>query len=272
MVPVTVVHADPNVITQVKTAERDGYTAVQVGSGSVKKSNRKPQQGHLKGLQSSRWMREFRLSQEQVSDTFERGFSFGVEIFRPGDCVQVTGTSKGHGFQGVVKRHNFSGAPKSHGTKDQLRMPGSIGAAGVAHVFKGLRMPGRMGNDTVTVKGLRIVKVDTENNLLYILGALPGSIDGLLEISGPGTFKIPAPAKNEEPVAEESQETSEEAPEEAVQPESAQEAAPAETEAPAEEKEAIAEVAPEADTAPAEPEQQEQPVEESKEENKETTN
>lgn len=205
VIPVTVVEVMPNIVTQVKTKESDGYYAVQVGTGVTKSSHRKPQLGHLKDLPASRWLKEVRfdtyMSQagtkptdelmKQQLNKFERGFTYGVEIFRPGDAVSVSGTSKGKGFQGVVKRHGFKGAPKSHGTKDQVRMPGSIGATGPAHVFKGMRMPGRMGSDTVTVDGLQVVKVDQENNLLYIKGAVPGAINSLVTIIGPGTFKQP---------------------------------------------------------------------------------
>ncbi len=190
VIPVTVVKAVRNVVTQIRNNERDGYVAVQVGTTAGSKHIKKPQKGHCKGIQECGTMREFRVLSGQVPSSISRGLEFGVEIFRPGDSVQVTGMSKGRGFQGVVKRHNFAGAPASHGTKDQLRMPGSIGATGPAHVFKGQRMPGRMGNDRITIKGLKIVKVDTENGLLYIKGALPGAFNAILSIQGPGTFKI----------------------------------------------------------------------------------
>jgi len=190
-ISVTVVEAKPNTVTQLKTQKKDGYVAVQVGSGVTKKSHAKPQLGHLKDIQSSRWMREVRL--ENVNDDqlakYERGKSFGVSIFCPGDNVKATGISKGKGFQGVVKRHGFKGAPASHGTKDQVRMPGSIGSTGPARVFKGVRMGGRMGSDRVTVNGLQVVKVDVENNLLYIKGGLPGAFNSLVVIQGSGVFK-----------------------------------------------------------------------------------
>lgn len=193
VIPVTAVKIDKNVIIDVKTKERDGYWAVKVGSGVLKKKITKPLQGVLKGLKNSRWIKEFRLNNDQAQnalDKFTRGVEFGVEIFRPGDKVTVTGYSKGRGFQGVVKRHNFSGAPASHGTKDQLRMPGSIGATGPAHVFKGKKMPGHMGNQKVTIKGLEVIKVDREAGILYIKGALPGSFNSMVLISGPGRFII----------------------------------------------------------------------------------
>jgi large subunit ribosomal protein L3 len=239
VVPVTTVLVEPNVITQLKNQDKDGYVAVQVGSGTTKKSHTKAQQGHLKDLKPSRWLREFRFpitleraqraigSQVQEGDSidptesdlqndtlgkFKKGMEFGVEIFRPGDKVRVTGVSKGKGFQGVVKRHGFHGQDKSHGNKDQLRMPGSIGATGPAHVFKGMRMPGRMGTDKVTVDGLQVVKVDLENNLLYIKGALPGSLNSLVMIQGPGAFKDNTPKskaqkKDEEVKIEENKES-----------------------------------------------------------------
>ena len=193
VVPVTAVKIDKNVIIDVKTPERDGYWAVKVGSGVIKKKLTKPLQGVLKGLKNSRWIKEFRLNDDQAQNALEkftRGLEFGVEIFRPGDKVTVTGYSKGRGFQGVVKRHNFAGAPASHGTKDQLRMPGSIGATGPAHVFKGRRMPGHMGTGRVTVKGLEVIKVDREEGVLYIKGALPGSFNSIILIFGPGRFVI----------------------------------------------------------------------------------
>ena len=215
VVPVTAVLVERNVITQLKNQDKDGYIAIQVGSGATKKSHKKQQLGHLKELKPSRWLKEFRfdlpsgsashvasqsedLNPDAARDDlpeplkkFKRGMEFGVEIFRPGDKVQVTGVSKGKGFQGVVKRHGFHGQDKTHGNKDQLRMPGSIGATGPAHVFKGMRMPGRMGTDKITVAGLQVVKVDQEKNLLYIKGALPGAMNSLVMIQGPGTFKLP---------------------------------------------------------------------------------
>ncbi len=193
VVPVTAVKIEKNVIIDVKTPERDGYWAVKVGSGVVKKRLTKPLQGVLKGLKNSRWVKEFRLNNDQAQNALEkftRGLEFGAEIFRPGDKVTVTGYSKGRGFQGVVKRHNFAGAPASHGTKDQLRMPGSIGATGPAHVFKGRRMPGHMGTSRVTVKGLEVIKVDKEEGILYIKGALPGSFNSMVLIFGPGRFVV----------------------------------------------------------------------------------
>ena len=190
VVPVTAVKAVPNVVTQIKTKDRDGYDAVQVGSGTTKKRLTKPVRGHVKNDVASRWIKEFRLNDAQAESmkNVAVGEKIGVNMFRPGDSVQVVGVSKGKGFQGVVKRHGFKGAPKTHGTKDQVRMPGSIGATGPARVFKGMRMGGRMGTDQTTISGLSVVKVDVKENLLYIKGALPGSINSLVKISGPGKF------------------------------------------------------------------------------------
>ena len=181
VVPVTVVLAGPCVVTQVKTLETDGYQAVQVAFGE-KKTISKPLAGHLKELGKFAFIREFPLKAGQDA-AVKRGDTISAENFTKGDVVQVTGISKGKGFQGVVKRHHFHGSPKTHGHKDQLRMGGSIGAGGPQHVFKGRRMPGHMGTDQVTVKNLEIVDVDAANNLLYIKGALPGAHNSLVEIA-----------------------------------------------------------------------------------------
>lgn len=179
VVPVTLVQAGPCVVTQVKTQEADGYTAVQFGFLSAKKLS-KPQEGHLKGLQKLRFLREFRMQDVDVSD-IKRGDVIEASTFASGDLVDVIGTSKGKGFQGVVKRHGFHGHPSSHGHKDQLRMPGSIGAGGVQHVLKGRRMAGRMGNDTVTVKNLEVIEV-RDQGIIALKGAVPGARNALLEI------------------------------------------------------------------------------------------
>lgn len=191
VVPVTRVQAGPCVVTQIKTSEKDGTNAVQLGFGTQKNFRiNKAQQGHLKGLDSVRHMREFSVTEDQG---LKRGDVFGAYIFNTGDKVQVTGTSKGKGFQGVVKRHGFHGSPASHGHKDQLRMPGSIGATDAARVFKGTRMGGHMGDDRVTVKNLEVVEVDLEKNELLIKGAIPGARGGLLMIStSDGNIEIKA--------------------------------------------------------------------------------
>jgi large subunit ribosomal protein L3 len=180
VVPVTRVKAGPCVITQIKTKENDGVNSVQLGFGLQKKFRlNKPTQGHLKDLDPVRHMRDFRV---EGSVELKRGDKFNVSIFDTGEKVEVTGTSKGKGFQGVVKRYNFKGSPASHGHKDQLRMPGSIGATDAARVFKGTRMGGHMGDDRTTVKNLEIIEVNAEGNELLIKGAIPGSRGGLLMI------------------------------------------------------------------------------------------
>ena len=187
VVPVTKIQAGPCVVVQVKTEKNDSYEAVQVGYGKRKEKNiNKPQKNHTKGLGNFKYLREFRVETGEL----KKGDVINVETFEPGDTVQVIGVSKGRGFQGVVKRHGFHGQNASHGTKDQLRMPGSAGATGPAHVFKGMRMPGRMGNDQVTIKNLEIVEVDKEKNELLIKGAVPGARNGLVLISGEGDLKL----------------------------------------------------------------------------------
>lgn len=181
VVPVTAVQAGPCIITQVKTAEQDGYLAIQLGFGEKKKVA-KPQAGHLKDLPTVAVMREFRLPTADSLGELKRGDTVTVESFAEGDVIMVTGVSKGRGFQGVVKRHGFHGSPKTHGHKDQLRMPGSIGSGGVQHVLKGVRMAGRMGGKQVTVKNLTIAGIDAAKNILYIAGAVPGARNTVLEI------------------------------------------------------------------------------------------
>ena len=185
VMPVTVVQAGPCQITQVKNQEKDGYLAVQIGF-SEKKKLTKPQAGHLKDLPKFRYLKEFKLDKDQ---DIKKGQTITVKFFQPGEKVKVTGISKGKGFQGVVKRHGFKGSPASHGHKDQLRMPGSIGATDPAHVFKGKKMAGRMGTNQVTVSNLEIVQVDKEKNLLYITGAVPGARNGLVMVQAPGELK-----------------------------------------------------------------------------------
>lgn len=181
VVPVTRVQAGPCVVTQVKNGENNGVQAVQIGFGTQKLFRvNKAQQGHLKDLPTVKVMRDFRVSD---SEQVKRGDMFDVTTFIPGDRIQVTGTSKGRGFQGVVKRHGFAGGPASHGHKDNLRMPGSIGAGGVQRVFKGMRMGGHMGDAQITVLNLEIVEVHPDTNELFIKGAVPGARGGLLLIS-----------------------------------------------------------------------------------------
>lgn len=178
VVPVTVVLAEPMKVTQVKTVEKDGYEAVQLGSGQKKKIA-KPQQGHLKDLGKLAHLIEWRGPTEM-----SRGGTIDVSIFTPGDVVKVSGVSKGKGFQGAVKRHGFHGMPHSHGHKHVTRHVGSIGQRFPQHTLKGLRMAGRMGGERVSVRGLQVVSVDKDKNLILLKGAVPGRRGTLLEIHG----------------------------------------------------------------------------------------
>ncbi len=197
VVPVTKVSAGPCIVTQVKTKGNDGVDAIQIGYGEQKKFRMsKAEQGHLHGLTLVRHLRDVR---ESNTSTVKRGDTFTVKTFAPGDIVQVIGWSKGKGFQGVVKRHGFRGGPKTHGHKDNLRMPGTIGAGGVQRVFKNVRMGGHMGSDRVTIKNLEIIQVDPTTNTLYIKGALPGAYGSLLLIStSTGTIEIDTPVLSPE--------------------------------------------------------------------------
>lgn len=185
VVPVTVIEAGPCYVAQIKTAERDGYTAIQMGFEEAKpKSLTRPQLQHLQksNLPPVRYLRELRLQEDEIA-RFEEGQQLTADVFEVGELVDVTGTSKGKGFAGVVKRHGFRGGPKTHGQSDRLRAPGSIGACKTpGRVFKGKRMPGRMGGDQVTVQGLKVVMVDPERNLIAVRGAVPGAKNGLLLI------------------------------------------------------------------------------------------
>jgi large subunit ribosomal protein L3 len=180
-VPVTVIEAGPCYVTQVRTVDNDGYQAVQLGYEETK-----PQRltggelGHLKkkDLPPLRYLKEFRTNEE-----IEEGEKLTVEVFAEGERVDVVGRSKGRGFAGVVKRYGFSGGPKTHGQSDRLRAPGSIGAGSTpGRVFKGKRMPGRMGNETVTSQNLLISRIDPENNLIAVRGSVPGPKNGLVII------------------------------------------------------------------------------------------
>ena len=176
--PATVIECGPNVVTQIKTDEKDGYEAVQLGFGLDSRLTR-PEQGHRKasGFQS-RFLREVKA---EGLDDLEIGQVFKADVFMPGQLVDVTGTSKGRGFQGGVKRHGFRGGPKTHGQSDRLRAPGSIGSSATpGRVFKGMKMAGRMGNDRVTVLSLEVLRVDPERNLLVVKGSVPGHNDSLV--------------------------------------------------------------------------------------------
>ncbi|MDP6127109.1 MAG: 50S ribosomal protein L3 [Dehalococcoidales bacterium] len=180
---VTAVEAGPCVVIQVKTVAKDGYDAVQLGFGEVKRL-KSPLRGHLKGLGEFRYLREFRMSEPE---TAEVGDKVDVSVFKEGDMIDVTGVSKSKGFAGVVKRHGFAGGPKTHGQSDRHRHPGSIGATtSPGRVLKGTRMAGRMGHDRVTVRRLEVCAADADRNLLMVKGALPGGKDGLLLIKKSG--------------------------------------------------------------------------------------
>jgi large subunit ribosomal protein L3 len=191
-VGVTVVTAGPCVVTQVRTEEQDGYNAVQLGYGdTTEKRSRKPQIGHLKksGLGPKQFLREERLAKVAEQGV---GDEVTVEIFKEGDIVDVTGTSKGRGFAGTIKRHGFSRGAETHGCMN-VREPGSIGAAAYpARVFKGMRMSGHYGAKRETTKNLRVVRVDSERNLLFLKGSIPGPRGGFLQVR---TAKTGMPAK-----------------------------------------------------------------------------
>jgi large subunit ribosomal protein L3 len=175
VVPVTIVQATPNTVTQVKTVASDGYTAVQLAYGS-KKHVTKPLAGHLgkAGIDTARALAELRL--EDGDDLPELGSTVTVETFAKGDLIDVTGTSKGKGYAGVMKRHNFRGMGDGHGVKKKNRHPGSVGNASTpGRTFKGQRMAGRTGGVRVTVQNLEVVDIDTEHHLILVKGALPGA-------------------------------------------------------------------------------------------------
>jgi large subunit ribosomal protein L3 len=176
--PVTVIECGPNVVTQIRTAEKDGYEAIQLGFGIDKRLN-KPEQGHRKasGFMSDT-LREVRA--EDVS-SFEVGQQIKVDTFSAGELIDVTGTAKGRGFQGGMKRHGFSGAQKTHGQSDRARAPGSIGASATpGRVLKGMKMAGHMGHNRVTIENLTVLRVDTERNLLLVQGSVPGPNKGIV--------------------------------------------------------------------------------------------
>jgi len=172
MVAVSVVQVTPNTVTRLRTPDRDGYTAIQLGAGERKRLT-KPLAGQLRDLPRVRTIREFRMDSV---DGYSVGQAITVaDLFAEGDIVDVTGTSKGQGFAGTVKRHNFTRGPKSHGS-DNYRKPGSIGPGTTpGRVYKGLRMGGHMGDERVTIKKLRVVRVDTERNLILVRGSVPGA-------------------------------------------------------------------------------------------------
>ena len=182
MIPVTMLEAGPCIVTQIKTTEKEGYNALQLGFGEVKaKKLNRPMNGHFEKAETEpkRYLAEVRVEDPSA---FQLGQEISVELFSKGDRVDISGNSKGKGFAGVIKRHNFAGGPGSHGTHFH-RAPGSIGACATpSRVFKGTRMPGRMGNQKVTALNLEVVDVKPERNLLLVRGSVPGPDKGLLVI------------------------------------------------------------------------------------------
>jgi large subunit ribosomal protein L3 len=184
VIPVTVIEAGPCYVTQVRTAERDGYTAVQLGFQETKpKRLTQGQLGHLRrnNLPALRYLREFRVPSDALD--VEEGAEIKASVFNQGDRVDVIGTSKGRGFAGTVKRHGFHRGPKTHGQSDRERAPGSVGAGSTpGRTIKGLRMAGRMGNERVTTENLEVVRVDEERNLIAVRGSVPGARGGIVLI------------------------------------------------------------------------------------------
>lgn len=184
VVPVTVIKTGPCYVTQIKTKEKDGYNAVQLAFYDAKEKRvTKPLKGHFEkaGVSPKRFLMEFDFGEDHG---LKIGDQLTVDILKEGTQVKVSGTSKGKGFQGVVKRHHFKGGPKTHGQSDRWRAPGSLGQSSYpSRVFKGLRMAGRMGGKRSTLTNVKVVKVDAENNLLFLKGAVPGSRNSLVEIT-----------------------------------------------------------------------------------------
>ena len=184
MIPVTLVEAGPCTVIQIKSVNNDGYEAVQVGFGERKpKHVNKPLNGQFKksGVQPKKILMEFNIV---PGFNYKQGQEFNVSLFKEGDRVHVSGISKGAGFAGVIKRHNFHRQPETHGQTEYLRHPGSIGqASSPSRVFKGMRMAGHKGNKRVTVKNLEIVKVDIQNNMLVIKGSVPGANNNIVAIT-----------------------------------------------------------------------------------------
>ncbi len=184
MQAVTLLSASPCVITQVKTVETDGYTAIQVGFEEAKQQNtNKAQQGHLKASKMlPKIIREFRVA--EITEDLKVGESINPEVFSVGDVVDVTGTSKGKGWAGTIKRHNFHRQRKTHGGKGNTRQPGSIGSMYPQHIFKGKKMAGQMGHEQVTVQNLTIALVDTELGVIGVTGAVPGPRKSIVIVKG----------------------------------------------------------------------------------------
>jgi len=183
--PVTVLSAGHVVVTQVKTKKKDGYEAVQIGYGEKKAKNiNKAITGHLKGLGNFRFLREFKIEDAKEASAVKVGDKFDLSVFKAGDNITVSSVSKGKGFQGVVKRHGFRGGPRRHGQKHSEREPGSISQGLRTSIRSGMRMAGRMGGDRVTVKNLKVMQIDPQNNVLLLKGAVPGRRGTMVEIRG----------------------------------------------------------------------------------------
>ncbi len=179
VVPITVIEAGPCFVTQVKSADKDGYNAVQLGFGTAKRAN-KPTRGHLKSVAPVRWMREVRTDD---AGSYTLGQKLDAGLFKVGELVDVIGTSKGRGFAGVVKRYHFAGGPATHGQSDRERRTGAIATTNTpGWVIKGKRMPGHMGVERVTVQNLRVVMVDPERNLVAVRGGVPGAATAFVYI------------------------------------------------------------------------------------------
>jgi len=184
VVPITLIEAEPNVVLGIKTKEKDGYDAVQVGFETVSaKKIKKPQKGQFKESGNFKTVKEFRVKQEEAGENaFKIGDKLDVSVFSEGDVIKVSGFSKGKGFSGAVKRHGFHGMPASHGHHSVQRHVGSIGQRFPQHTLKGMRMAGRMGGQTTTVRGLKVAVVDKDNSFLAVKGAVPGNKGGLVMI------------------------------------------------------------------------------------------
>jgi large subunit ribosomal protein L3 len=176
VVPVTLIEAGPCTVTQVKREERDKYQAIQIGFKKIEKPKK------IKKTMRGKEFKYLREQRTENSEQYKVGDKINVSIFQEGDKVKISGISKGKGFAGVVKRWGFAGRPATHGTKHELRTPGSVGTSFPERVIKGKKMPGRMGFERVTVRNLKVIKVDPEKNLLAIKGALPGRKGTLLEV------------------------------------------------------------------------------------------
>ncbi len=186
-IPVTLISTTSNTVTQVRTKEKDGYGAVQIGAGTrnLRRIN-KAQKGHFKEMGNFATVKEFRtdLETDEAPTTLKVGDKVELSQFKAGDTVMVSAISKGKGFQGVVKRHGFHGGPRSHGQKHSEREPGSIGGGLRTRVPVGTRMAGRMGSDRITVKGLKVAHIDADEGILYVGGAVPGRRGTVVEVRG----------------------------------------------------------------------------------------